>query len=168
MSYGYWVSIEFKIATWMGKLVMTRITKWVLEKIYSKNQLGKDVSVIHMKDSVVEMIMQSNVNLPMCKFSVTIINNSPFDIWLEKIPIDIWLNQPLCRETINESFEIKSRSEKNINVTIFLNELQVKAVKKLKNEHPMICGTAYFQTSLGHLEILFKQTNVAMNNNLSE
>jgi hypothetical protein len=93
-----------------------------------------------------------------------IINNSPFDIWLEKLPIDIWLNQPFCREVVNESLEIKSRNERSLNVTSFLNELQVKAANKLKKEFPTICGKAYFKTPLGNLEVSFQQSNVAMNN----
>ena len=168
MNQDIWISFKFKIAFEIGKWWMMKIYKWVLNQIYSKDQLSKDVHIIHTKNTVVEAIMQANVDLPMYKFSITIVNNSPYTIVLEKIPIIVWLNQPFCSETVNEVLEISSRSEKHILVTIFMNELQVKALKKLKNELPKICGTGYFQTPLGSLAVVFQQSNVAMNNLLSE
>lgn len=161
-------AIAYRIAFWLGKFAVSRFRRWILGTIYSKDRLSKDIRIDSAKDTTVNMVMTANVNLPTCEFWLTIINSSPFDITLDRMPIELWLDQRLCDRTVCEVLVIKSRTEKNIRVSAFLNEFQVKAVKRLKSALPAIRGQAYFRTPLGDVTVSVQRENLPLRDHLPD
>lgn len=162
------IKIQFYIAFGFAKMATRKLGSWILSRIYSIDQLHKDISINCTRDTIINMMILANVNLPVCNFSLTISNNSPFEITLDGISVELWLDQRLCDKMVNERVHIKSRAIENIAVSVLLNELQVKAVKRLKRALPKIVGMAYFETPLGDINIQIKHENIAMTDNFQD